>query len=144
MRDINNQYSKPAMRKCKSISSIVLHLETKETLVCRSIIAIEGLRFLASLHLAGTGQTEGGEKTQPFNRFHSRLFIRLWYISLQIHAQLVSYFHTLSQSHAIEYRCGERVFAGLQKAICGLLSYTIHFGESPVRFLLKFSYCKTA
>ena len=77
MRDINNQYSKPAMRKCKSISSIVLHLETKETLVCRSIIAIEGLRFLASLPLAGTGRTEGGEKTQPFNRFHSRLFIRL-------------------------------------------------------------------
>ena len=37
--------------------------------------AIEVLRFLASLPLAGTGQTEGGEKTQPFNRFHSRLFI---------------------------------------------------------------------
>ena len=33
--------------------------------------AIEGLRFLSSLPLAGTGQTEGGEKTQPFNRFHS-------------------------------------------------------------------------
>ena len=39
--------------------------------------AIEGLRFLASLPLAGTGRTEGGEKTQPFNRFHSRLFIWL-------------------------------------------------------------------
>ena len=37
--------------------------------------AIEGLRFLASLPLAGTGRTEGGEKTQPFNHFHSRLFI---------------------------------------------------------------------
>ena len=36
--------------------------------------AIEGLRFLASLPLAGTGRTKGGEKTQPFNRFHSRLF----------------------------------------------------------------------
>ena len=36
--------------------------------------AIEGLRFLASLPLAGTGRTEGGEKTQPFYRFHSRLF----------------------------------------------------------------------
>ena len=36
---------------------------------------IEGLRFLASLPLAGTGRTEGGKKTQPFNRFHSRLFI---------------------------------------------------------------------
>ena len=36
--------------------------------------AIEGLRFLASLPLAGTGRTEGGEKTQPFKRFHSRLF----------------------------------------------------------------------
>ena len=35
--------------------------------------AIEGLRFLASLPLAGTGR----EKTQPFNRFHSRLFIRM-------------------------------------------------------------------
>ena len=39
--------------------------------------AIEGLRFLASLPLAGTGRTEGGEKTQPFNRFHSRLFTPL-------------------------------------------------------------------
>ena len=37
--------------------------------------AIEGLRFLASLPLAGTGRTEGGEKMQPFNHFHSRLFI---------------------------------------------------------------------
>ena len=36
--------------------------------------AIEGLRFLASLPLASTGRTEGGEKTQPFNRFHSHLF----------------------------------------------------------------------
>ena len=36
--------------------------------------AIEGLRFLASLPLAGTGRTKGGEKTQPFNHFHSRLF----------------------------------------------------------------------
>ena len=36
--------------------------------------AIEGLHFLASLPLAGTGRTKGGEKTQPFNRFHSRLF----------------------------------------------------------------------
>ena len=36
--------------------------------------AIEGLCFLASLPLAGTGRTEGGEKMQPFNRFHSRLF----------------------------------------------------------------------
>ena len=35
--------------------------------------AIERLRFLASLALAGTGQREGGEKTQPFNRFQSRL-----------------------------------------------------------------------
>ena len=35
---------------------------------------IEGLRFLASLPLAGTGRTEGGEKTQPFNRLHSLLF----------------------------------------------------------------------
>ena len=36
--------------------------------------AIEGLRFLASLPLDGTGRTEAVEKTQPFNRFHSRLF----------------------------------------------------------------------
>ena len=35
---------------------------------------IEGLRFLAFLPLAITGQTEGGEKTQPFNRLHSLLF----------------------------------------------------------------------
>ena len=39
--------------------------------------AIEGLRFLASLPLAGTGRTEGGVKTQPLNRFHSRLFTML-------------------------------------------------------------------
>ena len=41
--------------------------------------AIEGLHFLASLPLAGTGRTEGGEKMQPFNRFHSRLFKCLGY-----------------------------------------------------------------
>ena len=35
--------------------------------------AIERLRFLASFRLAGTGQREGGEKTQPFNHFQSRL-----------------------------------------------------------------------
>ena len=35
---------------------------------------IEGLRFLASLPLACTGRTEGGEIMQPFYRFHSRLF----------------------------------------------------------------------
>ena len=35
--------------------------------------AIERLRFLASLPLAGNGQREGGEKTKPFNRFQSRL-----------------------------------------------------------------------
>ena len=46
---------------------------------------IEGLRFLASLPLAGTGRTEGGEKTQPFKRFHSRLFsVQFWqnYVSI--------------------------------------------------------------
>ena len=32
--------------------------------------AFEGLHFLASLPLAGAGR----EKTQPFNRIHSRLF----------------------------------------------------------------------
>ena len=41
--------------------------------------AIEGLRFLASCPLSGTGQREGGKKTQPFNRFHSRLGIHLLY-----------------------------------------------------------------
>ena len=40
---------------------------------------IEGLRFLASLLFAGTGRTEGGEKTQPFKRFHSRLFMYTTY-----------------------------------------------------------------
>ena len=35
--------------------------------------AIERLRVLASLPLAGTGQRKGGEKTQPFNRLQSRL-----------------------------------------------------------------------
>ena len=39
---------------------------------------MEGLRFLASLPLAGTGQREGGEKTQPFNRFQSRLGIKIF------------------------------------------------------------------
>ena len=34
---------------------------------------IERLHFLASLPLAITGQREGGEKKQPFNRFQSRL-----------------------------------------------------------------------
>ena len=36
--------------------------------------AIEGLCFLAPLPVTSTGWTEGGEKTQPFNCFHSRLF----------------------------------------------------------------------
>ena len=35
--------------------------------------AIERMRFLASLPLAGTGQREGGKKMQPFNRFQSGL-----------------------------------------------------------------------
>ena len=35
--------------------------------------AIEGLRFLASCPLAGTGWREGGEKTQPLNRLQSCL-----------------------------------------------------------------------
>ena len=37
--------------------------------------AIERLHFLASLPLAGIGQREGGKKTQPFNRYQSRLGI---------------------------------------------------------------------
>ena len=40
--------------------------------------AIEGLRFLASLPIAGTGRTERGEKMQPFNCFHSRLFTNIY------------------------------------------------------------------
>ena len=36
--------------------------------------AIERLRFLASLCLAGTGQRERGKKRQPFNCFQPRLF----------------------------------------------------------------------
>ena len=46
--------------------------------------AIEGLRFLASLPLAGIGRTEGGEKTQPFNRFHSRLFTSISGVKIQL------------------------------------------------------------
>ena len=34
--------------------------------------AIEGLCFLASLPLAGTGHTKGGEKTQPCSQFIGR------------------------------------------------------------------------
>ena len=42
--------------------------------------AIEGFRFLASFGPLGTGRTEGREKTQPFKRIHSRLFIGLnWF-----------------------------------------------------------------
>ena len=33
--------------------------------------AIERLRFLASFCPPSTGKRKGGEKTQPFNRFHS-------------------------------------------------------------------------
>ena len=32
----------------------------------------EGLGFLASFGPPGTVRTEGGEKTQPFKRFHSQ------------------------------------------------------------------------
>ena len=49
----------------------------KEGITGVGMDAIEGLRFLASLPLAGTGRTKGGEKTQPFNCFHSRLFTHL-------------------------------------------------------------------
>ena len=42
--------------------------------------AIERLCFLASLPLAGTGQREGGEKKQPFNRFQSCLGMLNYYI----------------------------------------------------------------
>ena len=41
--------------------------------------AIERLHFVASLPLASTGQREGGEKTQPFNRFQSRLGTHICY-----------------------------------------------------------------
>ena len=33
--------------------------------------AFEGLRFLASFGPPDTGKRKGGEKTQPFNHFHS-------------------------------------------------------------------------
>ena len=50
--------------------------------------AIEGLRFLASLPLVSTGRTEGSNKTQPFNRFHSRLFKALEAFSTHMHMSL--------------------------------------------------------
>ena len=43
---------------------------------------IEGLRFLASLPLAGTGRTKGGEKMQPLKRFYSRLFKYICHLDL--------------------------------------------------------------
>ena len=58
--------------------------------------AIERLRFLASLPLAGTGQREGGKKTQPFNHFQSRLGIDLR-ITLRTAVVYTSlYFHETS------------------------------------------------
>ena len=38
--------------------------------------AIEGLCFLASFGPPGTGKRKGGEKMQPFKRFHSHSGIR--------------------------------------------------------------------
>ena len=46
--------------------------------------AIEVFRFLTSLPLASTGRTKGGEKTQPFNRFHSRLFTHISIIQYRV------------------------------------------------------------
>ena len=42
-------------------------MSTKQT----GMEAIEGLHFLASIGPPGTGKRKGGEKMQPFNRFHS-------------------------------------------------------------------------
>ena len=69
--------------------------------------AIEGLRFLASLPLAGTGRTEGGEKTQPFKRFHSHLFTHIVF-NPEVHVHQVScvfyaYFFTFSDIPISQY-----------------------------------------
>ena len=70
---------KRARRRNKKARDFTHFLTQKSTLLSKGVgsEAIERLRFLTSLPLAGTGQREGGEKTQPFNRFQSRLGITL-------------------------------------------------------------------
>ena len=48
-------------------------------------------RFLASPPFAGTGWTEGGEKSQPFNRFHSRLLLYFMLASSDAYEQVMRY-----------------------------------------------------
>ena len=49
---------------CSQVKPMILRTET-------GFEAIERFRFLASFPLPDTGKREGGEKTQPFNRFAS-------------------------------------------------------------------------
>ena len=62
------------------VETLVRLIRTQSTGV--GIELIEGLRFLASLLLACTGRTEGGEKIQPFKRFKSRLFSTIFGVFL--------------------------------------------------------------
>ena len=65
--------------------------------------AIESLRFVASLPLAGTGRTEGGEKTQPFNRFQSLLFIQhFWSLKLSHGLEETPVVHQLDPDHLVQ------------------------------------------
>ena len=52
--------------------------------------AFEGLRFLASFGPPGTGKRKGGEKTQPFNHFHSHPGIRLSQRKSTLYADLLN------------------------------------------------------
>ena len=56
----------PFSRMRLRLNGYHVHLRTETGLE-----AIERLHFLASFPLPGTGKREGGEKTQPFNRFAS-------------------------------------------------------------------------
>ena len=55
-------------------------MDTKHSYTGVGMEAIERLRFLASFGPPSTGKRKGGQKTQPFNGFHSLPGIRMFCI----------------------------------------------------------------
>ena len=91
--------------------------------------AIEVFRFLTSLPLASTGRTKGGEKTQPFNRFHSRLFK----VSLVVYQAYVFKWRTKRLRESI-LRCSDSLLGPL---IC-LKRLSVQMGQPNKRVMTWF------
>ena len=76
--------------------------------------AIEGLRFLASLPLAGAGR----KKTQPFNCFHSRLFSTYHMYICWFHLLGITLYKTFTGWRA-EWVPGDNVHRWPKKVVLG-------------------------